>query len=91
MDEKELNKIRKMVANESLALSKPIDFDELLEQGVLKLVGKSYYVNSVESLPHEVKRRIKSVSNGKHGVKVTFIKETKSMSKLSKKFEQFRD
>ncbi|MGK0272330.1 MAG: hypothetical protein ACI88H_002999 [Cocleimonas sp.] len=91
MDEKELDEIRKMVANQSLALSKPIDFETLISQGILKLVGKSYYVNNIADLPDEVRKRIKNFANGKHGVKVTFIKETKSMSKLSKKFEQFRD
>ncbi|CAM2972104.1 hypothetical protein [Moritella viscosa] len=91
MNDEELNEICKILANNSFALSKPIDLDGLVEQGVLKLVGKSYYVRNIKAMPDEVRRKIKSVSSGKHGVKVTFIKETKSMSKLSKEFKKFRD
>lgn len=85
------DEIRKMVANESLALSKPIDFDVLVEQGILKLVGKSYYVDNIKTLPNEVRSRIKSVSNGKHGLRITFTKESKSMKKISEKFNKFKD
>lgn len=91
MDEKELNDIRKMVANHSRDASVPIDYEALISKGILKQVGKSYYVESINSLPKDIKSRVKSMSKGRHGIKVTFSKETQSMKKLSKKFEQFRD
>ena len=91
MDEKELNDIRKMVANRSHEASIPIDYEALISKGILKKVGKSYYVESINSLPKDLKSRVKSMSKGRYGIKVTFSKETQSMKKLSKKFEQFRD
>ncbi|MBE9490895.1 MAG: hypothetical protein IMY67_11415 [Bacteroidetes bacterium] len=91
MDEEELNKIRKMVANESHALSTPIDFDDLINKGILKHVGKSYYVENLNLLPENIRKKIKNSSKGRYGIKVTFYKETNKMSVLSKKFKQFRD
>ena len=90
MDEEELNKIRNMVANESQALSTPIDFESLISKGILKHVGKSYYVENLQLLPENIRKKVKSSSKGRYGIKVTFYKETQKMTALSKKFEQFR-
>ena len=91
MDENELEKIRKMVANGSHALSTPIDFDALIAKGILKKVGKSYYVKNLESLPKEARLKLKTSTKGRHGIRVSFYKETKKMMQLSDKFKQFRD
>ncbi len=91
MDEKKVNELGKMVANKAHALSMPLDFDALISKGILKQVGKSYYVESLKRLPEEVRKRIKNVSKGRYGIRVEFYKETKSMAKLAKQFELFRD
>lgn len=36
-------------------------------------------------------QKVKHYSKGKHGLKVTFYEETKSIEKLSEKYKQFRD
>jgi len=81
-----------MIANQSHAMSTPIDFEGLIQQGLLKKVGKSYYVDNVDALPESAKMNIKTIATGsKHGIKVTFYKDTKSIKKIAEKFKQFRD
>ena len=72
-------------------MSTPIDFDQLIKDGLLKRIGKSYYVDNIHNLPENVSKRITSVSETKNGIRVTFSKETKSMKKLADKFEKYRD
>jgi hypothetical protein len=91
VDENEIENIAKMVANQSHVLSQPLDLEKLIQSGVIKQVGKSYYVDNLASLPNYVRLRIKSISKGKYGQKVEFIKPSKSMEKLAKKFEHLRD
>lgn len=91
MDENELNKIRKMVANESHRFSTSVDIEALIKKGIVKQVGKSYYVESIHLLPEEARKKLKSANKGRHGIKVEFIKGSKSMAKLADKFKQFRD
>ncbi len=91
MDEKELNDIRKMVANNSRLLSATVDIEALIKDGIVKKVGNSYYVESIESLPKDARRKLKSLTKGRHGVKVEFIKGSSSMGKLANEFKQFRD
>lgn len=91
MDEKEIEKIAKMIANNSHDLSKPLDLENLIKNGIIKQIDKYYYIEDLASLPKEVRCRIKSVSKDKHGQKVEFIKPSKSMEKLAKKFEHLRD
>jgi hypothetical protein len=91
MNNKKIVNIKKMLANESHAFSVPIDYEGLIEQGLLKKVGKSYYVDNPASLPGEIAKRIKTISNGRHGKRVTFYKETKTMKNMADKFKQFRD
>lgn len=91
MEKEELEEIRKMVANDSYTLSLPINFDEMIETGVLRKIGKSYYTDNLDLLPDLARKRLKNVSSGKHGLKVTFTKETKSMAKIAKSLEEFRD
>ena len=74
MNEKKLEEMRKMIANKSHALATPIDFKILIKEGLLKQVGKSYYTDNIHALPKEVSEKIKSVSNGRYGIKLTFYK-----------------
>ena len=91
MSDKKIVNITKMLANESHVFSLPIDYDGLIEQGVLKKVGKSYYVDDPKVLPNDVAKRIKTIANGRHGKRVTFYKETKTMKNMAEKFKQYRD
>jgi len=91
MNDEEVEKMRKMLAKESHIMSTPIDFDQLIKDGLLKRIGKSYYVDNIHNLPENVSKRITSVSETKNGIRVTFSKETKSMKKLADKFEKYRD
>ena len=91
MDNDEVEKMHKMLVKESLIISIPIDFDQLIKDGLLKKIGKSYYTDNILNLPENISKRITSVSETKNGIKVTFSKETKSMKKLADKFENFWD
>ena len=91
MNNKEIEKLQKLLANESHILSIPIDYEKLINDCLLKKIGKSYYVDNIHDLPENISKRITSVSVTKNGTKVTFSKETKSMKKLADKFEKDRD
>ena len=81
----------KKLANAAYAHAIPIDFDKLVEKGILKKSGSSYYVEDISRLPDNVSQRITSIEKTKKGTKVKFSKETKSMQKISEKFKQYRD
>jgi hypothetical protein len=91
MNNEEIDKMRKILARESHIMSTPIDFDQLIKDGSLKKIGKSYYADNIDSLPENVGKRITSVNKTKNGIRVTFSKETKSIKKLADKFEKYRD
>lgn len=86
MDEKELREMRKTFAKQTKILATPIDFE-----GLIKKVGKSYYTDNIHTLPKEVTYKIKELSNDRHGLKLTFYKETKSIKKVAKDFEQYSE
>ena len=69
MDNDEIEKIVKKLANQSHAMSTAIDLDQLIKNGALKLIGKSYYIQDIKLLPEHAKERIKSLTQGKHGTK----------------------
>lgn len=87
MDNEEIKKL----AEAAQIQAEPIDFDQLLEDGLLIQKGQSYYAPNVKALPDKVSQRINSIANTKNGVKVTFSKETKSIQKLAKKLEGYLD
>ena len=80
MDKDELARMGAVTAQ---ALSEPIDFDSLLEQGLLEKKGRSYYVPDIGALPENVAKRVNSTTTTKNGIRVTFSKERKSMTKLA--------
>ena len=91
MINEELEEMHEMLVRETLIMSTPIDFDQLIKDGLIKKIGRSYYADNIHNLPENVSKRITSVSETKNGIRVTFSKETKSMKKLADKFEKYRD
>lgn len=91
MNNDELKNIVKMLANHSHAASIVIDYDDLVNKGILNLVGKSYYVDRLDSLPIGIRGRVVSYSKGKYGMKVVFSKDSKAMKKLADEYKPFRD
>lgn len=69
------------------AFTNPIDFDQLIEDGLLIQKGKSLYAPNIHNLPESVTQRIKQATLTRNGTKVTFYKE----STAAKKFIDQRD
>ena len=90
MDKKELDEMGKMIANKSKILATPLDFEDLIKKRLIKKVGKSYYTDNIDALPKEVAGKLKNISKGRYGIKLTFYKETKSIKKIAKDFERYR-
>ncbi|MBM4055429.1 MAG: hypothetical protein FJ264_12370 [Planctomycetes bacterium] len=67
------------------SLAKPIDFDELIAQGILEKKGKKYKILLMGKLPQHAKDKIIELSND--GT-VKFSKATKSAEKLVKKLSK---
>ena len=68
------------------SLSTPIDFDELISQGVLeKMAGNKYKILSMERMPQHAIDKISELSSD--GV-VKFSKVTKTAEKLVKKLSK---
>lgn len=53
-------------------IKKPIDKDQLVKDGILKKIGRSYYLGDVEEIPEEVSLKIKAIAQTSKGVRVTF-------------------
>ena len=91
MKAEELDKIRKEVAEVAHIMATPIDFDKLINDGLLKKIGTSYYTDNIHKLPKNVSIKIKTFTPTKKGLKLTFYKESKSMIKLAEKTKHLRD
>jgi len=81
MNNKEL---KEEIENSLRMMATPIDFPTLLESGLLKKIGKSYYTDNILKLPKSVSAKISSISNTKHGSRLTFYKETRALRALKK-------
>lgn len=81
----------KELAKAVQAFSEPIDFEKLIADGVLTRKGKSYYVTDLKVLPENVAKRIKQATTTKHGLRVTFHKESKSLKKLAGQLSGYLD
>lgn len=79
------NEMTKNIVESIKSFAEPIDFKKLLEDGVLTLKGKSYYITDLNLLPEHVSKKLKSIEPTKNGIKVTFYKETKAIQKLARK------
>jgi len=85
MEEEEMVK---KLAKAAHAFSIPLDYEKLISDGLLKKIGRSYYVENINLLPESVSARIKTATPTKNGIRVTFYKESKSLTKLSKKLQK---
>ena len=87
MNEEDLKKMitKEKIASEIIMHATPIDFDQLIKDGVIKQIGKSDYTDNMQKLPYHVAQKIKSVGETKNGLKLTFYKETKSIKKSAEK------
>ena len=70
------DEIVKELAEVAHAFSVPINFEKLMSDGVLKKIGRSYYVKNIRLLPEPVRNRIKSIAGTNNGLMVTFYKES---------------
>jgi hypothetical protein len=80
MDEK---RIIKEIAQTAKAFSNPIDFEKLIQNGILTKKGRSYFVTNIEALPENVSKRIKTATTTKEGLRVTFHNKSKSLKKIA--------
>jgi hypothetical protein len=88
MDDEEMVK---KLAKLAQAFSDPIDFDKLIEDGLLVKKGRSYYALDIHALPKNIGMRIKEAVPTKNGLRVTFYKESKSLKKLANKLSGYLD
>ena len=52
--------LKKKLASEIKDLAKPIDFDKLIEGGILVKKGRSFYIQNMNLVPDNVRKRIQS-------------------------------
>ncbi|WP_415239619.1 hypothetical protein [Pseudomonas brassicacearum] len=74
----------KEIAKSAHAFAEPIDFEKLVNDGLLIKKGKSFYATNLEALPEIVSKRIKEIASTKNGLRVTFYKESKALEKLAR-------
>jgi hypothetical protein len=86
----ELARMRSEWADELKIMATPIDFEQLIKDGLIKRIGKSYYTDSIPNLPEAVAKKIKHISPTKNGEKLTFYKETQKIKKLAEDTKHLR-
>lgn len=86
MDDEE--KIRE-IAKSAQAYAEPIDFDQLIKDGLLIKKGRSFYVPDLKALPEKVSKRIKLATLTKDGMRVTFHKESKALAKIARQLSGY--
>jgi hypothetical protein len=91
VNNEELRSMARKLANEAHALATPIDLPELRSTGVLKKIGNSYYTDNIHNLPENVSKKISAVAKTRHGFRLTFYKETKSVRGLAEDLKEWRD
>lgn len=89
MDEENYEEMRKNLIEKIHSVATPIDFKSLIKRGILKQIGKSYYLQdgkTIEDLSKEARDKLNTISEGRYGIKVTFYKDSKAMKNLAKKY-----
>jgi hypothetical protein len=71
-----------------IELATPIDFDQLIQDGVLKKDGAWYKIRALEDLPKHASRKLKSIENGPKGIRVKFYPVKKSTLNLLHKIQR---
>mgnify|MGYP000114212403 CR=1 FL=1 len=72
---------RESILEKAKSLATPIDFEDLIEKGILKKKGAKYKILDMDKLPQHAKDKITEF--GSDGI-VKFSKATKSAEKLVK-------
>ncbi len=80
--------LKKKLASEIIKYATPTDLAQLIKDGVIKQIGKSYYTDNIHKLPDDVAKRVKSTVQTKKGTKLTFYKVTKSIKKKAEKLKK---
>ena len=62
------NKVEKITVN----MVVPVNLPELIENGTIKIIAKSFYVENMQKLPREVAAKISSTSPTENGMRITF-------------------
>lgn len=65
-----------------------IDFEKLIQKGLLRKIGRSYYTDNVRGLPKAVRMKITAIAETKSGIRLTFSQSSKKAQKLYKKVKQ---
>lgn len=68
-------------------LAQPVDFDQLVADGVLRRKGSGYLVLDMDRLPKAASCQMRSMKQTKEGVVVRFAKTTKQAAKLLRKLK----
>jgi hypothetical protein len=68
-------------------LATPIDFDQLIEDGILEKDGAWYKIRDPKSLPKHASMKIKSIQTGPKGTRVKFRPVTKSTLNLLRRIQ----
>jgi argonaute-like protein implicated in RNA metabolism and viral defense len=80
------DKIAQELIKTARAFANPIDFEQLINHKILTQIGRSYYIRDINLLPEDVRKRIKTIAQTKHGLRVSFHKESKSLKKLASQY-----
>jgi hypothetical protein len=72
-----------VVARTIRLMATPIDFESLERSGVLKKEGAYYRLKKPGDLPEHAWKKVRTMIEDRHGVKLKFSKVTKAMEKLA--------
>lgn len=82
-------KMARELVKAAQAFTEPLNLEPLLKKGILKKKGRSYYVHDMNLLPEKARRRVKTITQTKEGMRVTFHKEKKSLKKVVEQFGHY--
>jgi len=83
--------LKRSTANQAHILATPIDFNKLVEEGALKKIGQSYYINNLQKIPSQVSYMVSAIEKNKNGFKLTFYKEKKQIKRPAEDSKELRD
>jgi hypothetical protein len=73
-------KVDEMVLNTVV----PANLRELIENGIIKVIAKSFYVENMQKLPKNVSTMISSTAPTVHGMRITFCRQSGHKGKRGK-------
>ncbi len=84
----DIDRLRADVIRKVELLAQPIDFDQLVADGVLRRKGSRYLVLDMDRLPEAASFQMRSMEQTKEGVVVRFAKTNKQAAKLLRKLKR---